>query len=154
MNNYTAQQVTLGRAFINTILAAFNTRPAGALVVTPKLRLSNNPALVFTPDTTIATLASAECAYSGYTAGGIAATVSAPLDLSTVCQGVFIQGLFEATPASPFVPDTATGWWLDDGTNFLVGEKFSGNQTAPFGVPGNFLALNATIPVQLNQGTS
>ena len=154
MNTYTAQQVTYGQAFVNTILAALKTVPGAALIVAGKLRLSNNPTLVLTPQTTIAALAANECAYSGYTAGGIAVVLSAPLNLSNNAQGVLTTGLFLAVTATPYVPDTATGWWIDDGTNFIVGERFAGNQVATFAAPGAFLDLIAELPIQLGQATS
>lgn len=154
MTNYTAQNVTFGQAFMNTIMAALKTVPSGALIATAKLRLSNSPSFAPTPASTIASLDATECAYSGYTAGGIAVSLSAPLNLSTVCQGVLTNGLFLATTASPFVPDVAYGWWIDDGTNFIAGERFSGNQSASFASPGAFLDLNALVPGQLAQATS
>lgn len=153
MTNYVAQSVTLGQTFVNTILDALLTRPAGALIVTGKLRLSKDPSLVITPQSTRAALAANEADYSGYTAGGIAAVVSAPVNLSNNAHGVLVQGLFEATTATPFVSANVTGWWIDDGTNLIAGERFSGNQIAAFAAVGAYLSLTAMVPLQLIQGT-
>ncbi len=154
MTNYTAQAIVYGRAFVNTILAALKTIPGGALVTGAKLRLSNNPSFSPTPGNVPGDFSANECAYSGYTAGGLAVTLSAPLNLSTTADGVLFAGLFVATAASPFVPDTATGWWIDDGTNVICAERFANNQTATFASPGAFLSLTALLPQQMLQATS
>jgi hypothetical protein len=154
VTTYTAQNVTMGQAFMNTIIAALKTVASAALIASAKVRLSNSPSFNPIPGSTIAQLAANECAYSGYAAGGIAAVLSAPVNLSAGAQGTLISALFEATTATPFVPDTAYGWWIDDGTNFIAGEKFANNANAPFAAPGSFLSLTAIVPGQLTQATS
>jgi hypothetical protein len=151
---YQALSAVYGSAFVDTVLAAYKTVASGALVATAKLRLSNSPTYNPTPQSTIAALAATECAYSGYTSGGVAVVLTAPVNLSSVCLGVLFTALFEATTASPFVPDIAYGWWIDDGTNFIAGERFANNQNAGFAAPGAFLNLTAVLPFQLQQATS
>jgi hypothetical protein len=151
---YQAQAIVYGQAFVNTILAALKTVPGGALVASAKLRLSNQVGFNPTKDATIAGLAANECNYSGYTAGGIAVVLTAPVDLSATVQGVMFTALFEAVAASPFVPDTGRGWWIDDGTNFIAGEAFAGGFVAPFAAPGNFVNLTAILPLPFAQSTS
>jgi len=150
---YQAQRVTLGEDFANTVLAALKTVPGGALVTAGKLRLSKDPTFNPQPSNVIADFTANEADYSGYVSGGISVTLTAPVDLSTVCNGVLFTGLFEATTASPFVGCTVWGWWIDDGTNVICGEKFDGSLSYAFAAPGNFLSLTAIIPLQLAMGT-
>jgi hypothetical protein len=154
INTWQSKQVIWGLAFANTVLAALKTVASGALIASAKLRLSNLSTFNPTPASTIAALAANECAYSGYTAGGIAVVLTTGLILSPACQGAVTTGVFEATTASPFVPDTAYGWWIDDGTNFICGEKFGTGTYAAFAAPGNFLDLAAFLPFQLTQATA
>jgi hypothetical protein len=151
MASYQAQLVTFGRAFMNTVMAALKTVPAGPLVTTAKLRLFNGPSFTPTPGMEIADLVAIECAYSGYVAGGVAVVLTAPVNLTATAQGVLFTTLFEATAATPFVPDVAWGWWIDDGTNVVAAEKFGNGFSAGFAAPGSFLNLTAVLPGQLNQ---
>lgn len=150
---YTSQRPTYGQAFLNTILAAYKTRPAGALIVSGKVRLINSPTFAPTPQTTVAELAAVECAYSGYPAGGAALTVGDPVNLSRTCQGAVTAIQFVATTATPFVPDTAYGYWVDDGTNMICVEMFPSGQEAPFASAGAFLELLLELPQQAPQAT-
>jgi hypothetical protein len=139
---------------MNAVIAAFKTVPGAALIVAGKVRLSQDPSFAPTPDSTIAGLAANEADYSGYAAGGIAAVLSAPVNLSNNAQGTIISATFTAVSATPFVPNQVYGWWLDDGTNFIAGERFVNNGQAPFGAVGDFLALIVLLPGQLLQPTS
>lgn len=154
MSSFTSQQVTFGKAFLNSVVAAWKTVASAALIATAKVRLSNNPGLVINPGLTIAELAANECAYSGYTAGGLALVVGAPANLSPTCQGAVTGLQFLAASASPFVPDTAYGYWVDDGTNFIAGEAFPGGVGFSFGAAGDFLELVLELPLQSTQATA
>jgi hypothetical protein len=153
MAAYASQQVTYGRAWLNTILAALKTTAGGPLVDTAKIRLSNNAAYTPGPDDTIAGNAASEADYSGYAAGGIAVVLSAPVNLSQGCQGVLCPVLYEATAASPFVSAVVYGYWVDDGTNIICGERFAGAVNYGFAGPGDFLQLILQLPLLVNQLT-
>lgn len=154
MTNWQARNVVFGIAFVDTVLAALKTVASAALIATAKVRLSTDTAFNPTPNVTISALAAHEAAYTGYTAGGVAAVLSAPVNPSTVVLGVLIPALFIATSSGSFVPATVTGWWLDDGTNFICGEAFGGGNTANFGQPGDFLDLTVVVPFGLQQSTT
>lgn len=151
MPSITTTSNGFGQAFVNTVLAAMKTDPGAALIVGGKLRLSQDPAYNPTPTSTIAGLDANECDYSGYTAGGYAVVVPTPVNLSVTAQGLFISQLFTATTATPFVPNTLYGWWLDDGTNVVAYGVFSGSPPPQMGSPGDFLDLGAEICFQLYQ---
>lgn len=154
MTYYQAKSVTFGRTFINTVLAALKTVPGAALLVAGKLRLSQDPSFNPQPSSLIADLTPAEADYSGYVAGGVAVVLTAPVNLSTVADGVLFTALYLAAAATPFVANNVTGWWIDDGTNYVAGERFQNNGVASFSAPGAFLNLTAVLPQQLIQGTS
>lgn len=154
MNIYTSRAVVLGRTFAGALLGAIATRPAAALIAAGKIRLSKDPAFNPTPDTTLASLTGAEANYSGYAAGGIAAVFSVVLGVTPIIAGVLANALFYATTASPFVSNNVYGYWVDDGTNICIAEKFAGGGIASFGAAGDFLDLTTIIPADLQQLTS
>lgn len=153
MNDWTAKQIVFGRTFADTILAALTARPATALIVTPKVRLTTDPSFNPQPSNVIADFTASEANYSGYTAGGIAPTLSGALNLTPTIQGVNATVLFIATTASPFVTSNVTGWWLDDGTNVIAAEAFGPGNVAAFASAGDFLNLEIRLPVGLFQPT-
>lgn len=149
MNAYTSQAVVLSQVFANELLLAISTRPGAALVAAGKIRLSIDPAFNPTPQTTLASLAANEANFSGYPAGGVAAVFSAGLNVSPSIQGSQALATFIATVAGPFVPNVVTGYWIDDGTNPVIMEKFANGATASFANPGDFLDLNTITPVPM-----
>lgn len=151
LNDYQSKNVVYGQAWAATLTAALKTAPMNPLVNAAKIRLSSqagfNPLVSSTP----ASLAANEASYSGYPAGGIAAVLTAGLNLSSSCEGAIAQAVFEATAATPFVPGVAYGYWVDDGTNVILAEAFPAGQSASFNVPGAFLTLAVLFPTQLLQ---
>jgi hypothetical protein len=154
LNEYTAQQVTVGLTFADELLTALTTRPAAAIIAAGKIRLSQDPAFNPTPQSTVAALAANEATYSGYAAGGIALVLTVGLNLSPSIVGAVASALFVASGGGPFVSNNVYGYWVDDGTNLVVGEKFAGGGIASFGAPGDFLDLNVAVPLALGQKTS
>jgi hypothetical protein len=152
--SYNSQQVGFSQFFANELLTAITTRPAAALVAAGKVRLSQDPAFNPTPQSTMAALATNEANFSGYTAGGDAATIGTPVNLSPNCQGVLATAMFVAAPAGPFVPNTVYGYWVDDGTNVVAYERFANGASFSFASPGDFLDLTVLLPVQLTQATA
>lgn len=151
LNNYQSQNVVYGQAWAATLTAALKTAPANPLVNTAKIRLSSQNGYNPQVNSTIASLAANEASYSGYPAGGIAAVLTAGLNLSGNCEGAIAQAVFEATAATPFVPGVVYGYWVDDGTNVILGEAFAGGGSAGFNIPGAFLTLAVLFPTQLLQ---
>jgi len=95
MPSWSAVNVGYGLTFLNTVAAAFKADPGAALVVTGKIRLSKAVGFNPTKDSTRAELAADEADYSGYTAGGIAVSMSDPVNLGTNTIGELLM----ATPA-------------------------------------------------------
>jgi hypothetical protein len=153
MPAYASQQVVYGTAFLDTIIAALKTVPAAALINGAKVRLNTNLAYNPQPGDSITTNTANEANYSGYTAGGIAVVLGTPVNLSPTCQGTIFNATFTAATASPFVPNVCYGYWVDDGTNVIMGEKFAAGTSYSFGSPGDFLELIGQVPQQANQAT-
>ncbi len=154
MNTYESVNIVYGQAFANTLLAAMKTAPTNPLINAGKLRLSHDPAFNPTSSSTISALAAQECDFSGYTAGGVTFTLTTGIDLSAAAQGATTYALFEAATATPFVSDTAYGYWIDDGTNVIAAERFANGGSAAFNAVGAFLGLTVFLPVQMTQATS
>lgn len=154
MNNYQGQKVVFGQSFADTVAKVFGSSSSVPLVASPKVRLSHDPAFNPTPQSTIASLAANECTFSGYPTGGDTATVSGALNLSTACVGAQLSVLFTGSSTTTFNPDTCYGYWVDDGTNLIVGEKFAGGASQGFAQNGDFLDLLVFLPIQLNQATT
>jgi hypothetical protein len=147
---YSSQNITYGNAYQKTAALAQKTAPTNPLINTAKVRLSTQ--LGFSPSgtATIAELAANEANYSGYTAGGLALTLTGPVNLSALCEGMIAALTFLATTATPFVPNTLYGYWVDDGTNVIAQEAFPAPGITIAG-PGDFLALLLQLPQQVNQ---
>lgn len=152
MAEYNSTTVIYGRSFLNTILAAFKTLPAAALIIAAaKIRLSKDPAFAPTADSTIAGLAAQEATFTGYPAGGIAVVQSAPVNLSPGAQGELATALFTATGSA--IGNVVTGYWIDDGTNVVLAERFAGGLNVSFAVANDFLELVVQLPLQTVQKT-
>jgi hypothetical protein len=149
MNSYISQNVVIGQEFMNSLLACISTRPAAALVAAGKIRLSLDPSFNPTPQSTAATLSPNEATFTGYAAGGIAMVLSGAVNVSPVIQGVLANALFTATGSA--ISNNVYGYWIDDGTNLVIGERFSAAQIASFATAGDFLDLTCIIPGALQQ---
>jgi hypothetical protein len=149
MPERTSNVVTFGKDFAKTIVTAWKTNPAAALIVGAKIRLSQDPAFAPTPLSDPADLETQECDFSGYTAGGYTPVLSAPLNLSTTQVGLDTEALAVAAAATPFVDNQCYGWWIDDGTNLIAGEAFGDAGPVAFASPGDFLALTIFLPLAL-----
>lgn len=154
MAEYTSQEVVINRDFANILLGALKVVPGGALLATGKVRLSSDPAFAPQPGDSLASYVAGEATFSGYPAGGIAVSLHTGLNVSTQIQGALTTALFIAATAMPFVPGNVTGYWIDDGTIVAVAEKFAGGVTVNFGAVGDFLELDAVIPVNLFQAAA
>lgn len=147
--HWTAKNIVYGRAFLNTLLAALGAAPEDPLIDTAKVRLSGNPDFAPTPDSVPGDFTDDELDYTGYAAGGIAFTVGAPIVLGSTAVGIQTPVTFRATSADPFVPGTACGWWMDDGTNVLAAEVFPLANRLTFGQTGDYLQLDVVLPLTL-----
>ena len=149
MNFYETQGVVYGRAFMATVLAALKTVPGAALIVAGKIRLSKDPAFAPTVDSVITDFTANEADFTGYTAGGYTVTLSAPLNQTTQILAVLCNAL--AIGGSPFtVPNTIYGYWIDDGTNVVMAEKFAPpGATANFANTGDYLDLQVLLPIPM-----
>lgn len=148
---YETKSVVWGRVFANAVLTAFGTDPAAALLVTPKVRLSKDPAFAPTPDSTRAGLAANEADFTGYTAGGYTPTFSAPVRIGNNLQALLATVLPIRGVTLPGVNNTVFGWWIDNGTDVVVAESFAGGFQADFSNPGDFLDLSVVLPYMLGQ---
>lgn len=153
MAEFTSQQIGYGRAFADTVVGAFGTVPANALIHLAKLRLSHDPAFAPTPESTVAGLAAQEAVFTGYPAGGLTFTPGSPVNLSPLAQGAVSTAIFTAGGGGSFTPDTVYGYWIDDGTNVIAYEAFPASQQVPLAAPGDFLVLVIQLPEQLRQAT-
>jgi hypothetical protein len=135
---------TINRAFLDAIATAYGTRPAAALAPTLTVKLINSAVLVLTPDTDLATLTAAEANFSGYSAQSL--TITGPVRGGTKYEGMIGTVTFVATTASPFVTDTAYGYWVETAGALLMAEMFGAGSQVPFGNVGDFLDLDALLP--------
>jgi hypothetical protein len=141
---FSSENLCWSRALADLVLATVQVRPAAALIATLKIALftgSTTPG----PDSVYADFTEAN--FSGYAR----ATVTNPAPIvapSSLDVGILCQALFVATTATPFVPNTVTGYFLTDGTTgYYGGERF----TTPFpvAIAGDFIAIDATLLMSL-----
>jgi hypothetical protein len=151
VSSYQSENVVYGEAFAKAVLAAYKTTAANPLVNTAKVRLSTDPSLNPTPRSTIAELSAAEATFDGYPAGGVAVVLTTGLNLSTTAVGALCTALFECTGST--TDNSCYVYWIDDGTNVIMAEKFAAGASFGFGQAGDFLDLTAVLPMQLPQAT-
>jgi hypothetical protein len=144
--DYAARNVQLGAAYVASIVAAQGVRAAAALLVGSKLRLSKDP--VFNPlyHTVIADLAALECTFTNYPAGGFTPTYVSPANVGDGIVGMVTNVIAELTAGAPTVGNVIYGWWIDDGVNFVAGEKMAVPGGVVLSAPGDYLSLLACIP--------
>ncbi len=152
MAQYTSQNIVYSEAFLDTLLTAYKTNPAAALMPTPLVHLYNDNTLTPTPLTTKAQLDAVECAFSNYSAQ--TPSVSNPVNLSQNTQGLLAPVSFVSTTGGVFVSDTARGYYVTSGSNLVCAEKFATPFSAPFASNGDFLTLNVEIPAQAYQSSA
>lgn len=150
MAGYSSQLITYGNAYLKTQATAQKTAPTNPLINTGKVRLTTATGFSPSGTNTIAELSPNEANFSGYTAGGLALTLTGPVNLSALCEGMIAALTFLATTASPFVPNVLTGYWVDDGTNVIAQEAFP-SPGITISAAGDFLALLLQLPQQVNQ---
>lgn len=143
--SYLTVTLVYARSFLLSILAAFTARPAAALVSGFNVHLLRDSAISLNSDTVRADLLGHECGYSGYAPQVVSTwvTVRTPNGEALAANSLFVAG-----SAAPFVTDSAAGYWIDDGTNFLFGEYFAGGLHALFPYAGTYLDLNLLLPIQ------
>lgn len=142
---------TVSRLFATTLLDAITPGSTdGHLIATPKLMLLGDNSVAIGPDTTLAELQAIEAAFTGYTTGGTAITLTAP---GVVRQSEDIQllagNLIEVLESgSPTVTDTIYGAALVDATYGLIA---SGYFTDPviLAEVGDFVDVLFGVPVLL-----
>jgi hypothetical protein len=142
---WAAKNVVLSERIVSLMLGTLGARPAGALLTTPKLHLSMDPAFAITPDTLPAALTAGEATFSGYAAGGVAWVGTGPVNLGDGAVGLIMDQVFLRTLGTPDVGNTIFGWWLDDAAGFVAGEQFGSG--LPLGDPEDFLDLLAVVPM-------
>jgi hypothetical protein len=148
---YTSNRVVFGTAFLNTMLAALNAIPGAKLINAAKCRLSQAPGFAPAPGSLIAALAANEANFTGYTPGGVAFAATPVQNLSPNAQGTVTPVVFSATGST--TGNVIYGYWIDDGTNFIMGEAFPAGQAVNFASAGDFLEIIVEVPIQNRQAT-
>lgn len=150
MATWEAKQVVFGEAFLGGLLGTLAAVPAAALLATGKLRLSADPLFAPVPGSTLASLVSGEATFTGYPAGGVAFLGVGPVNISSGGRAIVQDHVFVGGAAFA-VANNLTGWWIDDGTNFAVGEAFGPGNAVGINATGDFLDLLASIPLEAFQ---
>lgn len=125
-------------------LAALSTRPAGALLTTPKVRLLA-AAMTIDKTTVLADLTGNEASFDGYTAGGTALpTLTGPVNVADNSRAL-LASVQWIVPASPTSTQTVYGYFLDGlaGPDWAMGEMF--DAPIPLPDPGDFLNLDLVL---------
>lgn len=150
---HTANKPTWRRTIIEGMLAALMTRPAAALIATPKIHLWVGD-LTIDSQTPLATFTGAEATFSGYPAGGATLGVlSVPLNLLPEVIGLHADNDFIVSDP-PTITETVSGYWIDygAGADWLVAEAFA--SPVPMAAFGDFLVIEILLPLPLEQQAS
>jgi hypothetical protein len=146
MAERTSDTVVYGRTWLAAALTAWTTVPVAVPLDTANIHLMGAAGFLPTADTTLDALTAVEAAYTGY--GPDSPGFSAPVSLVGGGLGLPALASFLATaptPPDPFVPDTITGWWVDDTTNVIAAGTFTPAQIA---VATDWLLLILLLPIE------
>jgi hypothetical protein len=143
---YQIVDLVYNKTFLDAVLAAELTVPGGALIPTPTVMLFNLATLNPAPDTLIATFTANKCTFSGY--ADQALTLAGPRNTGPQSLGNIGNVIFSATAATPFVPDTAYGWAILSGGDWIAAGKFDAPFVVPFQAAGDFLSLLVQLFLQ------
>jgi hypothetical protein len=127
--------------FLQTMLEALATRPAAALAPAMTVHLYSND---YTPLPTDTVASYTEADFSGY--ADVAATLLGPITPSQAVQAMLADCFWLATAATPFVPQTAVGYYCVSGGLLVASERFASG--VPFAAPGSFLSFALILPLR------
>lgn len=132
--------------FLDDFLAALSTRPAGALLTTPMVKLLKS-VVTIRDDTAIADLAAAEANFSGYVAQALP-TLAGPINPIPQCRGLLASVDFILASASPLVTNVIYGYYIDHGAgaDWVMAELFA--NPVNLAVVGDAVALQLILPLQ------
>lgn len=142
----------VSRLFADALLAAIAPSSTDDhLIVSPKIALLGTPSVTITPDTTKAVLDAEEVAFSGYTAGGSAITLTTPGVVRGSDRFQLLAGnlTWVLTTADPLVTATVYGAYLYDTTFGLIAAGYF-DEVVNLGNVGDYLDLFAGVPVLLS----
>jgi hypothetical protein len=132
--------LTWARGLVSALLACLGTRPAAALLTTPKVGLFTNN---YFPQPTDATTAYTEPAFTGYAQQAL--TLTGPVNTGPGTQSYIGTVLFDMTGTGGGTA-VVHGYWLSDGaTAFYGAERFA--SPVNFVTTGDFLSLTVAFPV-------
>jgi hypothetical protein len=146
MAERTSDTVVYGRTWLSAALEAWNVAPVAPPLDTANIRLMGAAGFTPTADTTKDALDAVEAAFTGY--GSIAPGFSAPVSLVGGGLAVWALASYLATaptPPDPFVPDTVTGWYADDGTNVIAAGTFT---PVAIATATDWLLLVVLLPIE------
>lgn len=133
----TTALLAITRALLDALLGSLGTRPAAALLTTPKIELYT--ARTAQPSINSAYADFTFANFSGY--ANAALVLSGPVNPGPNSAALIANANFIATTASPFVPNTILGYAVTDGASVLyAAEEFT--SPVPIASAGDFLDLN------------
>jgi hypothetical protein len=138
---WVTQTLVYVTSFLNDIVLAFTTRPAAALIATPTVHLFNNN-VAPSPQSVVGSFT--ETAFSGYAAA--TPTIGSPVNTSPNCVAAIGPCTFTAVAATPFVPDTIYGYFVESAGTLIAAEAFA--TPAQITAPGDFVDIQVLFPAQ------
>jgi len=148
---YRTQQMTTNYDLWSALITTLSTRPAGALLATPTVRLFTDTGLTITPATLLTAFHEAD--FDGYVAAAISAWVGPVLNAQSSAllhqEADFIAG-------SAIAPGQAVyGYYITDdpATKWYFAEVFRNSSGTPiamqFAAPGDYLSVDVAAAVMM-----
>jgi hypothetical protein len=137
--------ITYGRDWLTRALDHLVAAVTPAPLDGPVLHLMGAAGFNPTPDTTLDDLNAVEAAFSGYTTGSLFAggVVTSPQPgLGQLYTAVY--NALDPGGGDPYVPDTVTGWYMENDTRFVAGGMFPAVAMA---VIGDWIGLDVLIAI-------
>jgi len=133
-------------AFSRTVVAAFKTNPAAALMPTITAHLIQTEGFAPTPQMDAAALEAEEADFTDYVAK--AATLTEPANVGPDVEGGISTVNWNMTTDPVVVSNTIYGYFLEADGDLVASEMFSEGQEVNMATIGDFLTLNLAVMVQ------
>jgi hypothetical protein len=135
----------LNKTWVDNALKKIAGSDTTTVTIAPVMHLIGATPPTFSPTVSLADLTAAEAVFSGY--GDVTPTLSAPAVVGTNADGVLGEGSYLGHSTTTFTGDTVTGWWWEQGGDWIAGEVWSPDQWVAIGQEGDWLDLSVFLPI-------
>ena len=140
------ESLIYSEAFIRTVVAAFKTNPAAALMATLTAHLIQTEGFEPNPQMVAADLEAEEADFTDYVAKAV--TLIEPANVGPQVEGAIATVNWSMTTDPVVTTNTVYGYFLEADGDFVCAEMFASGQEVFMALVGDYLTLNLAVMVQ------